>query len=272
VRKLTVSDEKKESYLIKDGDIPCTPEIEPAYSYVWNFCRDVTEESFPGVCSELQSGAALQYINRSDGYQECNVIGLYDPLRDDTYFSLLDGRDPSKGVSMKYQFGHKCPSGKLRSATVNIKCADVVSVVESAEEPSKCDYHLVMQSQYGCPLQCPITKNGLCNAHGHCAYDNSINLPRCYCNTGYGGKSCEKKSSTSNTSGGGGNLAAGDYSVEIGLLVVLLLAALILTLLVAYMAFRITEFRKEQLSSYAALQRNEFTGTEMVDTSTHNPM
>jgi hypothetical protein len=29
------------SFEIKDGDIPCTPEEEPAYSYVWNFCGEV---------------------------------------------------------------------------------------------------------------------------------------------------------------------------------------------------------------------------------------
>ena len=29
------------SFSIKDGDIPCTPEEEPAYSYVWNFCGEV---------------------------------------------------------------------------------------------------------------------------------------------------------------------------------------------------------------------------------------
>ena len=31
------------SFSIKDGDIPCTPEEEPAYSYVWNFCGEVNK-------------------------------------------------------------------------------------------------------------------------------------------------------------------------------------------------------------------------------------
>lgn len=149
---LMVLSDDKESYLIKDGDIPCTPEKEPTYSYVFNFCSDVTTASFPkAVCSDLQMGSAIQYIDRSDGYKECNVIGHYDPLRDDTYYSLLDPADPSKGVSIKYMFGHKCPNGNLRSATIDVMCENVKAVIDSAQEPTECEYHLVMRSQYGCP-------------------------------------------------------------------------------------------------------------------------
>lgn len=153
LRPLTVTDPKALSYLIKDGDIPCTPEIEPTYSYVFNFCTDVTLASFPsGVCKETQMGAALQYIDRKDGYKECNVIGLYDPARDDTYFSLLDPKDPSKGVSMKYMFGHKCPNGQLRSATIDVMCQNTKEpIIDSATEPTECGYHLIMRSMHGCP-------------------------------------------------------------------------------------------------------------------------
>ena len=35
-----------------------------------------------------KTGAAIQYLNRSDGYKECEVIGHYDSSRDDTYFSV----------------------------------------------------------------------------------------------------------------------------------------------------------------------------------------
>ena len=149
---LMVTDESKPSYLIKDGDIPCTPEKEPNYSYLFNFCADVTAASFPSnVCSDVQMGSAIQYIDRSDGYKECNVIGHYDPLRDDTYYSLLDTTDPSKGVSVTYQFGQKCPTGELRSATIDVMCENVKATIDSANEPSTCAYHLVMRSQYGCP-------------------------------------------------------------------------------------------------------------------------
>ena len=153
---MTLTDKatKSQCYFIKDGDIPCTPEIERSYSYVWNFCADVTSACFPtNVCKSSQMGSVLQYYHRdSDGYEECNVIGHYDASRDDTYYSLLDERDPSRGVSMKYIFGDKCPLGKLRSATLDVQCANVRFEVESALEPTQCEYHMVMKSYHGCPL------------------------------------------------------------------------------------------------------------------------
>jgi hypothetical protein len=153
LRALTITDDKAASYFIADGDIPCTPEIERTYSYVWNFCADVTSTSFPSVCDASRMGAALQYYQRdSDGYSECNVIGHYDPARDDTYFSLIDPNDPSQGVSMKYLFGDQCPKGQLRSATIDVLCGNVKSEILSALEPSTCEYHLQMKSYYGCPL------------------------------------------------------------------------------------------------------------------------
>jgi len=258
LQPLTLTDQQA-SYLIKDGDIPCTPEKEPSYDYVWNFCADVTQASFPSICSDLQAAAAIQYIDRADGYQECNVIGLYDTQRDDTYFQLLDEADPSKGVSMKYLFGHRCPTtGKLRTATVNVACANVQSVIDSADEPTPCDYELNMRSLHGCPLECPITPLGLCNSHGHCAYDPTAGAPRCYCNHGFGGKECQVS----------GLVSDYQYTAEIVLLALLLTAVLCLTCCVAYLAYRITQFRAEQMSSYALLGR-DFEGTEMVPSMRH---
>jgi hypothetical protein len=152
LRSLTVSG-KQSSYYIKDGDIPCTPEIEPTYSFVWNFCGQVTEQSFPSVCDpDNQQAAALQYINRADGFTECEVIGHYDSSRDDLYYSLIDVSDPSKGVSMKYPDGSKCvPSNKLRSVTLDVLCENTELEIVSALEPTSCDYHVVMKSYRGCP-------------------------------------------------------------------------------------------------------------------------
>ncbi len=126
--------------------------MEPTYSYVWNFCAQVTEQSFPTVCNKgTQQGAALQYLNRQDGYQECDVIGHYDSMRDDMYYSLLDDSNPSKGVSMRYPDGAKCPSNKLRTVTLDIMCDNVEMAVVSALEPTTCEYHIVLKSYRGCP-------------------------------------------------------------------------------------------------------------------------
>lgn len=94
-----------------------------------------------------------------------------------------------------------------------------------------------------CTQECPVTSNGLCDSHGHCAYDEVNKKPYCYCNTGYSGNSCSTKSSSSQTTYDG-------YSVQLGLLITLLIVALGLTGGVIYLAFRIGEFRKEQKSSF----------------------
>ena len=53
LQKLTVVDQNSPSYLLEDGDIPCTPETEPKYNFVFNFCADVTAASYPVTTSTL---------------------------------------------------------------------------------------------------------------------------------------------------------------------------------------------------------------------------
>jgi hypothetical protein len=142
------------SYFIKDGDIPCTPQTEPTYSYVWNFCASVTAVSMPSsdVCDPItENGAVIQYLDRADGYKECHVIGRYDSKKDDLSYKLLDERNPTLGVTMTYPLGEECPQGAFRSASIDVKCDNVDFVVESAQEPSTCQYHMVMRSYHGCP-------------------------------------------------------------------------------------------------------------------------
>ena len=55
---------------------------------------------------------------------------------------------------MKYRRGNKCPSGILRTSTIDIECANVPSLILSALEPERCQYHLTMQSMHGCPRVC----------------------------------------------------------------------------------------------------------------------
>ena len=93
----------------------------------------------------------MQYLEMGDFY-DCYVIGRYDATRDDLSFALLDANDPSKGVSMTYPQGDKCGAkGTARTATMDVQCANTKTTVVSAQEPTPCNYHLVLQSYYGCP-------------------------------------------------------------------------------------------------------------------------
>lgn len=157
LRPLTLPSSKN-SYYIKDGDIPCTPETEPSFSYEWNFCANVSPVPKPCARMGKSSGVAMQYVELADGFYDCYIIGRYDPKHDDLFYSLLDPNDPSKGVSIKYPDGEKCTVGassgqitKLRSATIDVMCENVPLKVVSAQEPEECGYHIVMKSFHGCP-------------------------------------------------------------------------------------------------------------------------
>lgn len=183
---------------------------------------------------------------------QCEVIGHYDKNNDDSYYELINDADPSFGVSISYRAGDRCPNGIFRTSTIDVICANVESLILSALEPHVCGYHMVMKSYHGCPTTCPITSNGLCNSHGHCHYDTSSRESYCYCNLGWYGADCSETTPASGSSYDG-------FSVQVGLLVVLLLVTLGLTGVVGLMVFRINEYRQEQ-------QQDNFS----IGQSTHN--
>mmetsp|Transcript_12579 Transcript_12579/g.12991 ORF Transcript_12579/g.12991 Transcript_12579/m.12991 type:complete len:303 (-) Transcript_12579:544-1452(-) len=241
-------------YSIIDGDIPCTPETEPSFSYQWNFCSSVGSSFIPDVCKSkgISDAVALQYAIYP-GYSDCYVIGKYDPTNDDLSYTLLDEKDPTKGVSMKYALGEKCKSvDRLRSVSIDLLCADVPMKIISAQEPSKCQYHMVVESYHGCPTECPITENGLCNSHGHCAYDPVNRLPYCYCNKGYSGPSCKKDSSSSSSESSSSSGYDG-YTIQLTLLIVLVIITIGLVGVIGFMIYKVTNLRQQQADDYTAL-------------------
>jgi hypothetical protein len=100
-----------------------------------------------------RSGVVLQWATYSEDDYYCYVIGHYDSTQHELKYSLLDIRNPAKGVSISYPAGEKCSSTnkKPRTATIDVECANVRSAVASAQEPNLCEYHLQMKSYYGCP-------------------------------------------------------------------------------------------------------------------------
>lgn len=268
LRPLMVTSQTDSSYYILDGDIPCTPETEPSYSYVFNFCAPVTQASLPGACKNIgKSGVALQYLQLADA-SDCYIIAR-DSAESELKYRLLDtaGGDPTKGVSLLYPTGEHCTHDPkdptLRSTTVDVQCANTKTVVTSANSPGSCQFHLTVKSWYGCPTQCPVTGNGLCDSHGHCAYDSKSRSPYCFCNTGHYGNDCSSTLApvTAKTIDG--------RSVQIGLLVTLLVVMLLLTGAVGFMTYKLSIYRKE--AHYSALASSSSHGASiemgaMVDT------
>merc|ERR1711968_48471 len=69
-------------------------------------------------------------------------------------FSLIDEKNPRKGLEITYSGGQKCSSGMPRRITVHFLCA---SAYESGEPPSfawespTCVYHVVWPTAHACP-------------------------------------------------------------------------------------------------------------------------
>lgn len=197
----------------------------------------------------------MQY-SPTDGDDMCYIISHFDEQQHVLEYSLIAPSDPSVGVSVLYPSGETCTGG-VRSASVDVLCANHKGVVVSAEEPSHCHYHMVMRSYHGCPTECAVTANGLCDSHGHCAMDDTRSVPYCFCNEGYYGDSCASTKVPSTETYDG-------YSVQVGFLVTLLIITVVLTGGLMFMGFQVMEFRKEQIGShYKSLAGGE---NEMVET------
>ena len=52
-------------------------------------------------------------------------------------------------------------------------------------EQDQCEYQIFLDSIYGCPVECGVIDNKLCNNKGICGYDFTNNEPKCFCYNGY---------------------------------------------------------------------------------------
>jgi hypothetical protein len=104
-----------------------------------------------------------------------------------------------------------------------------------------------------------VTAGGLCSSHGHCAFDQSSRSSYCYCNEGFTGAGCDQKAAKEESYDG--------YSVQLGLLIVLVIAAVGLIGGTVLMVQRVQQYRREQAAEYYSLPHRS---QEMIDASTHS--
>jgi len=187
-------------------------------------------------------------------------------LRDEDIWSLYDQSDPSKGVSLKYigSPDYMCHSGDIeRTLTIDVMCGDKSPyIIEYAQEPDVCQYHIQMTSIQGCPKECLVTSNGLCDGHGECSYDSTSKSPHCFCYEGRGGKDCTDEVSIS--SSGSSGSSSSSSGVQVTLIIIMLVVTLVLVGVVVFMIRQVQQYRQEQFvsGSYSSLMEAEMTTME----------
>ena len=252
---------KEDYYFIRDGDDPCTIEEEKAYDFYFNICDQVKGDGIPSKCNPEGSlsgdgyGAGLQYDPDTN---RCEVIGEYLYTLDEYMFSRYDNSDPSKGVTLRLEGNPKSichQNNKKRSLTIDVICDNKMQpVIDFMREPEHCQYHASIRSVHGCPKECPTTNNGLCDSHGHCAWDYTNSKAHCYCNSGRGGADCSEKVPMDLSSNENAGVSAPNYGTQIGLLGTLLAVVIVLVGSVAFMVYQVYKFRAEGRQKYSSFQ------------------
>merc|ERR1719152_408540 len=199
-------------------------------------------ESTSGSAREVMAApsAGYQIFTRSDGYSECYRLSgsLADDSVDDAagddeatvagphgadavQWGLIDPMNPAEGMYLQYVGGNTCTdsiSEKAqctdhfygttycrRTLRIEFMCNNRVSEIPTRElvgEDRGCEYVLRLNSQYGCPVECPRGSYGeVCHNRGLCAYDGvedgytadgAKGTVMCLCKEPYGGSGCTK--------------------------------------------------------------------------------
>lgn len=239
-------------YIVTDGDIPCTKETEHNFTYVFDVCADVTGNNKPAVCNG-KIGAAMQF-DPSAANPDCFVVGRSGS------FSLINPSDPTLGIQLTYTNGDQCQhqGSPVRRMVITMGCSNIaIPTPTVANEPEHCQYYVEMNSVYGCPLECPLggEDRDLCSAHGICAWDQTNQHARCFCDDGYTGSDCNTKSSGDGSSGG-------SNGAIIGLLVTVLLIAVVLGV-VLFFVIRMLRAYRQDAHNYMAMH-NQDLGTQDI--------
>lgn len=243
------------SYVITDGDVPCTTEVEQNFTWAFNVCGDVTLP--PASCSDSAPAAMYQVTKTaaSEADQICYVAGRYS--KDSEEWSLAVPSEPAMGVKLTY-YGDYCandaagePNPTQRVTDLIFTCADKASATPStAYEESHCHFSVTIPTWYGCPEQCPISGRRLCAGNGHCAYDTDAASARCFCDRGYTGDDCSHKGG----SGRSNKSATSAASTVVTVIIIILFVVSLALGVTIFVMMRQVEAYKQDASNYMSLQ------------------
>ncbi|KAK8791075.1 hypothetical protein WA158_005706 [Blastocystis sp. Blastoise] len=167
------------------------------FTYVFNVCGPVRDVPKPlggtGVaCTNTEQPQevvpAYQVSEWSDSCYRLSSTSI-----DDVEWRLLDNNDPTNGLVYSYYNGDGRYCSEGRKFELHLYCHDDAFNVPDEEtvQETNCVYILQLQSIFGCPLECSVSKNRLCGGNGVCRFDTDTRKSHCYCNTGYKGYACD---------------------------------------------------------------------------------
>lgn len=211
------------------------------FTYVFNVCGDLQQapnSHTPNPPGFFGDNCNVTHGNKDgsklDGpapaFQLSNKYGFCYRLGHsykDSDWGLVDAANPSRGVSLTYKDGNTCDDGQQRSLKLIFMCGKDASNPFAnsghfVDEVDDCSYEIFTESIYGCPNQCPIVNNMVCNNKGVCDYDTDLKAARCFCQPGWGSNDC-----ATSTDGDGGLDAVGGVLIFVCILLVALLGVLV---------------------------------------------
>ena len=167
---------------------------------------------------------------------------------------MHDSEDPSAGGVLTYSNGELCPEAqKYRSLDLHFVCSssssywnNVPSGTEFVEEPTACEYEIIVESSLGCPNECPRANNLVCGGNGICGYDDVQATAKCFCDLMWTGNDCTtadpngEAEAAGNEGGGGGSSNSGTHAA-------LIVMCLLLAGVIVVAAYMFNKLRKLQL-------------------------
>eukprot|EP01084_Bolivina_argentea_P175920 304533_1 len=166
------------------------------------YCPDekiITENLTYAICEDdayvpIEMNVAAYQVYRGNMRENQPCWRLHDG-ETKPIWEFLEPNDPAFGITLTYTNGDFCADGGInREFRIKFLCNhDVENIPDKEEnivEPEKCLYEFTMKTNKGCPTECLIVDEKLCNAKGVCDYDFATSRPKCFCFLGYYGEDC----------------------------------------------------------------------------------
>jgi len=233
--------------------------------YCWNI--STSNPSCSGHIYSINTPTAA--YQSSHGHQTPGCYRLHDGFSNPIY-SFYDSTDPSLGVVITYTNGDYCPQYLTnRKMRIQFVCDPRVNNYPDKEESVSedgCVYTIKIPTALGCPVECPIVDQQLCSGNGTCAFDYSLNKPKCFCYYGKFGDDCTANQDPDAKT----DVKVNDSGYVAGLVVVIMLLVITVGIL-GYLFWKLQKLLKNPNTAISNLKGKK-RGKESIDEESDDGM